>query len=132
MSFPSEDEDFIKYNTPVPCKFCGGGAGYAPIDTLKYSHIDVYFCHTCSAEYVFWGKVNPKNQTYSIYTQIGDRHFRVTVNSDNTCTIWFIGEIGVPGKSLNQKLKKIKHFNYIPDITPSNINQKLRSWLPFL
>lgn len=131
MSSQSEDKDFIKHHLPYPCKFCGRGASYAPLFELEKFEVDVYFCHFCQAEFVvgkdigFFGSV-------SIYTEISGRMFRFTYNSDNSATIWFIGEPGVPGKRTNKNLKPIKNFSIAPDVTPFNITEKLRTWLLFI
>lgn len=129
----SQDE-LPKYHLPFPCKYCGRGAGYAPLQELVSYGVDVYFCKPCSAEYVFWARAS-KDEGYtscSLYTEINSKVFRLTFQSDGTANLWYVKTPGVPGTRANRDLEMIKSFSQHPDAIPSNINEKIKTWLVFI
>lgn|SRR5574338_141405 len=129
----SQDE-FQKHHLPIPCKFCGQGAGYAPLQELSAYGIDVYFCKPCSAEYVFWSRL-AKDESYtscSLYTEINGKMFRLTFQSDGAANLWYIKNPGVPGTRANRDLDMLKAFTHHPDVNPQNINEKIKTWLVFI
>lgn len=134
----NEDFEYQK-----PCKFCEGFSIYSPIEQMDYHGVGVYFCHPCKAEYLYFGpnsrakRITSDLASTSLYTEINNRTYRWTVNSAGTAGLWRIKEPGTPGQKKNEGLVSIKSFSAhqgdtIPIITPSNVNEKIRTWLTFL
>ena len=100
---------------------------YKPL-TLRSSHtFDVHYCYNCNYEVVKgWGN--------NLYVSIGNRMYRWSItDEDSVARIWYIGEPGVPGVRANRKMFLVKTFNdHFPQITPQNIEQKLKFMLLFL
>jgi hypothetical protein len=92
--------------------------------------VGITFCHTCLAEYMFYRDGHLSH--YSLYTTIGDRMYRWT-QIKMYGYLRYVAEPGVPGVSPNKGMQMIKSFTVdVPDITPTNINEKLRTYLVFL
>jgi len=97
----------------------------------------VFYCDICQAEYLYkddtWELL-----TYSIYTAIDNKTYRWSMAGE-TAQLWFIREPGIPGVKKNKGLHSIQVFGKvtsqlitpIPDITPTNINDKLKIILTF-
>lgn len=119
-----------KYYAPKPCTFCGAGATYSPLDELDKHGVDVYFCHPCRAEYLyFW---DGQCASTSLYTEINKKMYRWTISS-SSAVLWYIKNPGTPGTRKNDGIEFIKAFKEdVPVITPQNVNEKLRTWLIFL
>jgi len=47
-------------------------------------------------------------------------------------SLWYIGEPGEPGVRPNRKLKMLKTFSNPPEVTPENVERKIRFMLLFL
>lgn len=117
----------------LSCKFCHKDTVYVPLQISKTRKFEVYYCYDCSAEYVNYGDTD----SVHIYATLNNKMYRWSVNSitdqDDYGTIWYVGEPGIPGEQPNRKMKMLKSFNtYLPDITPENIERKLRFMLLFL
>lgn len=122
-----------------PCKFCAKETVYVPLiikggnGDKSFHKFDVHYCYNCAAEYVKFGDAN----SIHIYTTINNKMYRWSVNDIESHpqlgTIWYIGEPGEPGVRTNRKLKLLKSFHgNFPQITPENIERKLRFMLLFL
>lgn len=116
------------------CKFCQDQATYAPLNEMEVHGVKVFFCHECQAEYVVFpdGTV----ASTSLYTKINQKMYRWTVTSVGNGIIYHVVEPGIPGVKKN-KLSMVKHFNSkdgqaIQNLTPQNVNDKLKTWLIFL
>ena len=120
---------------PKPCKFCKGDAVYAPVEEMVRHGVGVFFCHKCQAEYLyFWD--GPCAST-SLYTEINHKTYRWTISSVGTGTLAHILDPGIPGKKKNGKVEMLKYFDpkmghKVHQLTPQNVNEKLRTWLLFL
>ncbi|CAM6006096.1 unnamed protein product [Sphagnum balticum] len=76
----------------------------------------------------------------SLYTKINDKIYRWTVYKGIQGTLWWVKDPGKPGTRVNKDLVAIKSFgseniddpDFLPVLTPSNINEKLRTWLTML
>lgn len=131
----SEDEEFQKHHLPKPCQFCSNMAGYAPLDEMEKHNVGVYYCHTCKAEYLFFR--DARMASVSLYTAIKDKMYRWTVTSVGSAQLWYVSVPGIPGVKKNEGLVPIKSWDTsrgdtLPQLTPDNINEKLRTWLLFL
>lgn len=129
-------EDFQEYHLPKACKFCSNMAAYSPLHELDSSinkRIAIYFCVDCKAEYLYW-RHNDSLYTWSLYTNINDKVYRWSViQDDDLASLWLVKVPGVPGIQVNKGVSHIKSFDApLPDITPTNINEKIRTWLVFL
>jgi hypothetical protein len=119
-----------------PCKFCDGYAIHAPVDEMKKHGAEVFFCHDCQAEYIYFIKKDICAST-SLYTKINNRMFRWTVTSAGIGTLSRIINPGVPGIKKNGKVEFLKSFNpklgqKFNSITPKNIYEKIKTWILFL
>jgi hypothetical protein len=120
------------------CKFCGQLSTYAPLDEFKRFKIDIYYCHTCQAEYLYWS--NGDISSWSLYTTINDRMYRITYSYPGAgevhgiTRLWYIQDPGNPGTRKNNGCSFISNFDNIemPEITPHNVNEKIRSYLLFI
>jgi hypothetical protein len=120
---------------PQPCQFCQQFPHYAPLEEMENHGVKVFFCHPCRAEYLCWDD----NNTYSsvsIYTEIQNRIYRWTRwtnTAKGAAQLWLIKNPGVPGTRRNQNLESVMYLEKdIPDITPDNIKEKIKTWLLFL
>jgi hypothetical protein len=130
----SEDQDFQKHHQPKPCSHCGGFAGYAPIPEMDYHEADVYFCHRCQAEYIYF-RGTGNLASVSLYTTINGKMYRWSTNR-TIGQLWRIKIPGIPGEKKNEGVEMIRSFNpdvgeAIPNITPENIEEKIRTILVF-
>jgi hypothetical protein len=126
------DQEFHNAVNPKPCKFCGKAASYCPLDEMEQYGVKVYFCHPCKAEYLFWP--NGVRSSISLYTIINHKTYRWTILKENTAQLWYVKDPGIPATRLNHNLDLIKFFNGsdMPELTPQNINDKIRTWLIFI
>lgn len=127
------DEVFKAHFRPVICKFCGQAAPYTPLCEMEENGVQVFFCSLCYAEYLFWPNQS-QPLSASLYVKINSKMYRWTVFEGGTkAQLWFVKEPGVPGTRVNRNLDMLKYFaDSVPEITPSNIEQKIRTWLTFL
>jgi len=133
----SEVEDFQNHHLPMPCKFCPNMAAHSPLHELSaeafMQRFSIYFCSNCHAEYIY--KKRGPLYSWSLYTTINEKVYRWSLLADHSsATLWLVKVPGVPGIRVNKGMKLIKAFDgdLIPDITPININDKVRTWLVFL
>lgn len=125
------DQEFQRHHQPKPCQFCANGASYAPLDEMEKHGVKVYFCYECRAEYLYFS--DGLAASVSLYTEINQRMYRWTVTSQNVAQLIYIKNPGIPGTRKNENLEFIKSFQKdFPQVTPQNINEKLRTWLVFL
>lgn len=116
-----------------PCKFCNNGAYFSPLQELERHEVGIYFCHLCQAEYLYFNDGSPAS--CSLYTVINDRMYRWSRSTADTAQLWWIQVPGEPGVRKNEGLVHLIGFDKndtIPCITPTNINEKIRTWLVFL
>lgn len=125
------DKDFQKHHLPKPCKFCGRGASYAPLAEMDKYGADVYFCHPCQAEYVFWSRTEDFNSV-SLYTTLNGKMYRLQYQADNVAVLSHIKTPGEPGTRVNKDIERIKVFSYHPEATPENVNEKIKTWLVYI
>jgi len=96
--------------------------------------IKVYFCDTCFAEYTFWQDGEPMSE--NLYVTVRDKLYRWNYSpSTDTARLWYIKSPGIPGTRKNDDVKLIhtfKGYNDIPNITPANFEEKLRTYLLFI
>jgi hypothetical protein len=114
-----------------PCRFCQQDVSYAPLDSMEGLGIKVYFCYTCSAEYMYSMHFNTFNST-SIYATFNNKMYRWSMTG-NAAHLWYIKTPGIPGCKENKDLDLIKTFkDNLPDITPDNFIEKLSVYLLFI
>lgn len=131
----SEDQEFQKHHQPKPCSHCGGFAGYVPIAEMDAHEVDVYFCTRCQAEFTYF-RNSGLLASSSLYTTINSRMYRWCCIR-GTYQLWHIKEPGIPGKMKNGDREMIRAFSpnkgeSIPNITPLNIEEKIKTILVFL
>lgn len=137
------DQEFYLYRTPKACTFCGGVAAYSPLVEMEEHNVKVYFCSDCRAEYLYFWDSRSENwrlhgnpSSISLYTTINDKMYRWTISSTGDGLLWYVKNPGVPGSRKNSDMEPVKSFRVkegaVPDITPQNINDKVRTWLIFL
>lgn len=137
------DSEFYLYRAPKICRFCSGPVPYTPLAEMEELDVKVYFCSTCIAEYCyFWDDVhgswqrNGQPSSVSLYTTINTKVYRWTISSTGDANLWYIKNPGIPGTRKNIDLECLKSFmtkdGSVPEITPQNINDKIRTWLVFL
>ena len=126
------------------CDFCNKETKYVPL-TVGYKSrslgfttggpkprtIKVHFCSGCQAEYVFWGD----NPSVNLYTTVNGNLYRWSKDTllGNAGRLWHVKDPGIPGIKQNSNLHMLKSFDVdIPDITPHNVNEKVRFMLLWL
>lgn len=115
------------------CKFCQKDMAYVPLTVSRSGRsatFHAHYCHNCNYEFVPLG--NMKN--HHLYRMVGGRMYRWTYEeTTNVARIWYIGQPGVPGVSPNKDLKLLKTFEeHFPEVTPQNVEDKLKLVLVFL
>lgn len=110
----------------INCKFCRDEMVYCPIDVQSHM-FEVHYCYNCSYEVVVgWGE--------SLYKIVNERMYRWSLVAETeVARLWHVGEPGIPGERPNRKMKLVKTFNsHHPNVTPDNIEQKIKFMLLFL
>lgn len=116
------------------CHFCNLKLNYYIYDTPFDTKINVYYCADCMAEFMYL----KSNKRISLYTVINKSTYRISYYASDlhdkiyNYELWFIEEPGVPGKSINKKLKLITSINYELNVNPANVNKKIKNILTFL
>lgn len=112
----------------VDCVFCKKDAPHSPLPELEIHSVKVFFCYNCRAEYVYWEDGSIASQ--SLYIEINNKMYRWTTGG-GTCQLWYVKIPGEPGIRANQEMHTIKTFRFdnCPNITPQNIEQKVRTLL---
>lgn len=114
--------------TTKACRFCNNDMVAVPL-VIGTRTLEVYFCYTCQSEYVDWGGI----VSIHLYTQINNKTYRWSIEENgNVGRLWHVAEPGIPGERPNRKLKLVKYFKHFPNITPSNVERKLKFMLLFL
>lgn len=121
------------------CTFCKQPATHCPIAEMSAQAFDIWFCYPCKAEFVRLKLLHStfvldENFRCNLYTSIDDRQFKYTMNRDGSIQVFKVGIPGVPGVSYNRDCTMIMYFkpgNKL-QITPTNINEKLRTYITFL
>jgi hypothetical protein len=118
------------------CKFCQQPASYESLPQMESFGIKVFFCHPCRAEYLYWSQNNIFLETpssVSLYVTINDKTYRWS-REGHYGRLWYVGKPGVPGKHINGQMIPILSFKEADslNLTPQNIESKIRSWLIFL
>lgn len=120
------------------CRFCLQEVPYRPLKEMEEHDIDVHFCDTCNAEYLYW-KDKDNWVSWSLYVTIGERMYRWTYSSAETAQLWWVKDPGIPGTRANRNLEPVYHCGFknafestpIPDITPQNAIDKIRLLIMF-
>lgn len=123
---------------PKECRFCLKPPVSTPLDEMKRHNIEVYFCYTCKAEYLYWN--DGELASWSLYITHHDKMYRWTVSVwqsetglKNTGQLWYVKDPGIPGTRKNSNLQLIKTFTEdFPAITPENFPIKLPTYLIFI
>jgi hypothetical protein len=118
---------------PIECKFCKGDAFFRPLKEMEVLEVHVHFCDKCQAEYLRFN--DGTIASVSLYTKINDHMYRWTVTSARTAQLWRVKDPGIPGTRVNRNLEPVMGFEIgdtIPEITPDNVEDKIRTWLVFL
>lgn len=135
----TEQEIFKRTHNPKRCKFCPGHAGYIEVAAIEMHELYTYICEKCQVEYYYTG-TNGYLTSWGIYTEIGDKLYKWSMSPGiGMGTIYYLPGI-VPSKSgFRQYLPVVRELQYIKTfqvesmtITPSNVNEKLRTYLLFL
>jgi hypothetical protein len=117
---------------PTFCKFCGKEASYEPLDIEDNIMHDVFFCHHCSVEYIYWNWESGHAMHFSIYKTFNNKMYRWSPYG-STAHLWLIRNPGIPGTKRNENLELIKTFRgNLPNITPDNFVDKLSVYLLFI
>jgi len=124
------------------CTFCNKGAPYMPQKEMEQYGAKVYYCKRCHAEYIHWE--GGARATTSIYITINDKLYRwsyanLSWDKMPTARLWYIEHPGIPGETRNQGCVVLASFGphgthgtSIPDITPRNVKQKIKTYLVML
>jgi len=119
---------------PQPCRFCQQFPPSAPLEEMESYGVNVFFCPPCKAEYLYW-RTSHNYSSVSLYTEIQGKTYRWTCMSQGISTLWWVKNPGIPGTRRNIDMQSILYISPeegIPDITPANINDKVKIWLLFL
>lgn len=118
----------------MQCKFCQKEMKYVPL-VLSHSGISAitipaHFCETCSYEYAPLGGM----KNHHLYRMINERMYRWSYEeTTNVARVWYVGTPGTPGVSPNKDLQLLKSFEeHFPEVTPENVEEKLKLVLVFL
>jgi hypothetical protein len=120
---------------PQPCKFCNCNATYSPIPAMENYGAKIFFCHPCQAEYIRYTRgSHSKYPSVSLYVTIRDKMYRWTDSGEGQfANLWYVKEPGEPGARVNKLMVHLLGVTKdIPELTPLNIESKIRAWLPFL
>jgi len=118
----------------VICRFCQHPTPHSPLEEMDRMGVDVYWCETCHAEYLYFKDSNYCNSC-SLYTQLNDKHYRWTTSATGYAFLWYIRELGIPGKLVNRDMNvlfSLSAGDNQPDITPDNVARKIKTMLIFL
>lgn len=116
------------------CHFCKVRLNHYIYETPFSTKISVYFCTDCVAEFMYL----KNNRRISLYTSINNSMYRISYYLSDlhdkiyNYELWFIEEPGIPGKSINKKLKLITSISHDLNVNPANVNKKIKTILTFL
>jgi hypothetical protein len=92
----------------------------------------VYFCDACRAETVSFAD-DGNYFSHSLYTVINDRMYRWTTFKGTIAGVLsHIGKPGIPGERPNGSVTNLLELKIYPNITPENVQEKIRFMLLFL
>lgn len=123
------------YASSKLCRFCCQKLRHSHMPELEENDIQIYVCDPCQSEYIY------SNEgaliSLSIYTKIKERHYRWTVTSPDQAALWRVSfypeSNSKPAYGQHDYAKMIKSWKQdIPNISPSNIYQKVQTYLIFL
>ena len=126
----------------VECLYCKKSASYTPLSAMEKHGVKIYFCRRCQAEYLYYE--GGDRASVSIYTILYDKTYRWTVtrgatSNQPTARLWYVESPGIPGQQPNEGLKLLAKFGHlnpqspiVPEITPSNIRRKIKTYLMML
>lgn len=115
----------------LSCKFCNFPPVYAPIDEMEKFDVKIYFCYPCQAEYIYFNSY--RLASISLYTDVNNKKYRWTMPVAGYKQLWLIKDPGVPGTRKNNNLELIRSFkDDMYEITPINIQEKIKIWLLML
>jgi hypothetical protein len=122
----------------ISCSFCNKNTIYISIPEMEAYNASVYFCNSCVAEYITLS--NKQIAHTSLYTIINSKTYRFSISKSlksNIAYVEFPGKhtsTSPPTATLNKGIKYIIFFDITnkPDITPSNIQNKLQTILNFI
>jgi hypothetical protein len=91
--------------------------------------LNAYYCYNCNYEYAPIGGM----KNHHLYRIINDKMYRWSFEeTTNVARVWYVGEPGIPGETPNKKLELLKSFEErFPEVTPQNVEEKLRLVLVF-
>jgi hypothetical protein len=120
----------IRVNNPIICRFCQNPAEHKPLPEAETLAMEIYFCFTCGAEYsTYSGRLNIY---YSLYTFINNRLYRWSTGGVSSY-LYYISVPGIPGVKVNSGVTLVTSFDSeLLNITPQNINEKIKTILMFL
>lgn len=96
--------------------------------------VDVYFCHPCLAEYLYFRDSDNSNSC-SLYTHLNGKQYRWTTTATGRATLWYIKTPGTTGKQIGRGLQSLFTLSVEdnqPVITPENVARKIKTILVFL
>ena len=117
------------------CSFCHQDMPHCPLKILEKRQYQVYFCQTCSAEFLFF-----KNtlKSISLYTNYQNKLYRWTTQADkSSAQLRQYKEPGIPGVKPNRGSVLLysmvkERGDFIPDLFPHNLQDKIKNWLMFI
>jgi hypothetical protein len=118
------------------CLFCQNDTRYVPIKISDLHIFHVHYCNICNVEYLYWPDNGNIGGIY-FYTVINHQTYRwhsaTTHYFIKEARLWHIITPSIPGISRPRNAKLLKLFvKDIPNITPYNIHDKLKTLLKFL
>ncbi len=121
------------------CEFCSTRTMYVPLaigteypSAISSRTLRVHYCKDCRAEYVYWSNDGALASIH-LYATIGEKMYRWSMVSNiKGGRLWHVGEPGIPGEIPNKGLVLLKSLEDLNSITPSNVEEKIRTYLPFL
>lgn len=118
----------------IICDFCKQEAPHTPIQALESKGLKIYFCENCNTEYTLWNDQTPAAR--HMYVTINDKLYRWTITRAGQgvkAYLRYYKDPGIPGAMVNRNQELLQIFTEsIPEITPDNIEQKIRFILLFL
>lgn len=118
----------------VICRFCQQPVPYSPIDQASKMGLDIYWCQTCQAEYLYF-RDSTFASSCSLYTQIKDKTYRWTTTATDRSILWYVKTPGTPKITINKDCELLYSMgpeDNQPNITPNNIQHKVKTYLIFL
>jgi hypothetical protein len=126
----------------IICDFCQKEVPHFPMKILEKNDIQVFYCETCRAEYIYH-KRNEFVSARHLYTTIKDKTYRWSISYyqdddddgfHKMARLYYIKDPGLPGISYNLGMELLQRFEpgHYSVITPENIINKIKFMLLFL